>query len=472
MIKVLLVEDDRLVRKSLITSLNWNKFNMEIVGDAKDGEDALAFLEKHEVDLLITDLAMPVMSGIELIRRVKKLYPDIFVVVLSLHQDFEYIQEAMRLGAIDYIAKVELDTDDMDQTLARIHDRILEEQRKDSLFNRPEQTIENGLVMISDGSLEKYADAIKTSIQPNMMFIGTDALLIFIENNNQFHDLYNIMDSQATFNQPLLLIKIENNQTYTVDDIVKMVQKYKEYLLFYEVKQRETISIVNMACLNLQAYHKNDDKHQMNDLKEEIKSLTWVFDTKLLETMLRDMKAMRLRMHKLNELLMMSIIECRRLLSPILSNQNIELPDSFKCWEDVEAWFRQTQKTIYHFIYTRSIPKETYESIFKAIYLIEKNLSANLTTTDIANQVHMSRSHFSVCFKEAVGKTVNEYIQTARIDKAIHYLTYTNENISTIAEKVGYNDPKYFSRVFKKITGLLPSEYKKRVKSEHLSELR
>jgi len=62
MIKVLLVEDDKLVRKSLITSFDWNKFNMNIVGDAKNGEKALEFLEHNEVNLIITDLAMLIMS--------------------------------------------------------------------------------------------------------------------------------------------------------------------------------------------------------------------------------------------------------------------------------------------------------------------------------------------------------------------------------------------------------------------------
>ncbi len=92
------------------------------------GEKALEFLREQKVDLIITDLAMPIMSGIELIRKVKQWYPSVFIVVLSLHQDFEYIQEAMRLGAIDYIAKVELDTNSMDETLERIHNRIQSEQ--------------------------------------------------------------------------------------------------------------------------------------------------------------------------------------------------------------------------------------------------------------------------------------------------------------------------------------------------------
>src|SRR5690554_2527228 len=164
MIRVILVEDDKLVRESLITSFDWEKFNMKIVGDAKNGEKALELLENHEIDLIITDLAMPIMSGIELIRRVKVLYPSIFIVVLSLHQDFEYIQEAMRLGAIDYIAKVELDTEYMDKTLERIHDQITEEQSKQQIpYHGLDNNILNGVVLISDKNIDKYSKVINTS---------------------------------------------------------------------------------------------------------------------------------------------------------------------------------------------------------------------------------------------------------------------------------------------------------------------
>ncbi len=122
--RVLIVEDDRLVRKGFISLMPWEHFGMEVAGEAGNGEEALAFLSKQEVDLLITDLAMPRMSGIELIRTLRQLYPRIWTVVLTFHQDFEYIQEALRLGAIDYIAKTELQQDKMEAVLGRIEQRI------------------------------------------------------------------------------------------------------------------------------------------------------------------------------------------------------------------------------------------------------------------------------------------------------------------------------------------------------------
>ncbi|MDD9268991.1 response regulator [Paenibacillus sp. GCM10023248] len=129
MIKVMVVDDDKLVRKGLMSAMPWRDFDMEVVGEASNGEKALEFMADNSVDLLLTDLAMPVMSGIELLKVVRKLYPSMYTVVLTFHQDFEYIQEALRLGAIDYIAKVQLEKERFEEVLGRIHKRIMEDAK-------------------------------------------------------------------------------------------------------------------------------------------------------------------------------------------------------------------------------------------------------------------------------------------------------------------------------------------------------
>lgn len=130
MINVLIVDDDKLVRKGLISVMPWHMFEMKVVGEAANGEKALELLDNSHVHLLITDLSMPVMSGIELIRIARRKYPHLAIAVLTMHQDFESIQEALRLGAIDYIAKVQLEKEQFEEVLARIYARIIDERVK------------------------------------------------------------------------------------------------------------------------------------------------------------------------------------------------------------------------------------------------------------------------------------------------------------------------------------------------------
>lgn len=132
MYKVLVVDDDHLVRKGFIGMMPWKKYGFEVAGEAGSGKKALELLTRERMDVLITDLAMPLMSGIELFREVKKLYPHMHTVVLTFHQDFELIQESLRLGAIDYITKTELEHEQMDEVLARIRTRIDEKSPRNA----------------------------------------------------------------------------------------------------------------------------------------------------------------------------------------------------------------------------------------------------------------------------------------------------------------------------------------------------
>ncbi|TBL80546.1 helix-turn-helix domain-containing protein [Paenibacillus thalictri] len=120
MINALIVDDEYIVRKGLISTLPWKEFDIHIAGEASNGEKALEFMLRHPIDLLITDLAMPVMNGFDLMRRVREQFAHIHMVVLTCHEDFKYIQEALRLGAVDYIVKTELEDDMMKDALRRI----------------------------------------------------------------------------------------------------------------------------------------------------------------------------------------------------------------------------------------------------------------------------------------------------------------------------------------------------------------
>lgn len=111
MYSVLIIDDDKLARKGLIAITDWEKCGMQVVGDVANGKLALEFLQNHSVDLAVVDMVMPVMTGVEFIRESSKLYPDMQYVVLSFHEDFEYVQSALRQGALDYISKLRIEED-------------------------------------------------------------------------------------------------------------------------------------------------------------------------------------------------------------------------------------------------------------------------------------------------------------------------------------------------------------------------
>ncbi|MFC4809720.1 response regulator transcription factor [Paenibacillus sp. GCM10023250] len=129
MIRVLIVDDDKLARKGLISILPWAEHDMTVVGEAANGAKALEFMERHEVDLMFVDLSMPVMSGMELLRVARQKFPGLRSVVLSFHEEFENVQTAYRMGVLDYISKVRLESEDDEQILKRIRQQMTSEAR-------------------------------------------------------------------------------------------------------------------------------------------------------------------------------------------------------------------------------------------------------------------------------------------------------------------------------------------------------
>jgi two-component system response regulator YesN len=126
-IRVLIVDDDKLARKGLISIMPWSSHGMIVAGEAANGAKALEFLEQHAVDLMFVDLSMPVMSGIELIQAARKKHPNVRSVVLTFHEEFEHVQTAYRIGVLDYISKVRMEQEDDEQILQRIRQKLGDE---------------------------------------------------------------------------------------------------------------------------------------------------------------------------------------------------------------------------------------------------------------------------------------------------------------------------------------------------------
>ncbi len=146
MIKVLIVDDDKLARKGIISLLHEGQYNMQVVGDVQNGKAALRFLEKETADLVFADIDMPEMTGLELMQICKDRYPDLKFVVLTFYEEFPYVRQALRLGALDYISKLRMEMEDCDSLLNRIR-QMMEDRgfKSDAEGNRAAEDAETVL---------------------------------------------------------------------------------------------------------------------------------------------------------------------------------------------------------------------------------------------------------------------------------------------------------------------------------------
>ncbi|MFQ9393244.1 MAG: response regulator [Lachnospiraceae bacterium] len=131
-----MVDDEKLVRRGIIGLIDWEKYGMEVVGDSGNSQETLEFLKREEVDLLFSDLEMPGLSGVPFLQEVKKVRPEIQIVVLTMHQEFELIQQSLRVGILDYITKAQIEGENVDAFMESIRERYRETVRYTQLSER------------------------------------------------------------------------------------------------------------------------------------------------------------------------------------------------------------------------------------------------------------------------------------------------------------------------------------------------
>lgn len=463
MIKVLVVDDDKLARKGLISSMPWQQFDMVVVGEAYNGEKALAFLKNNTVDLLLSDLAMPVMSGIELMRIVREKYPKVHIAVLTLHQDFEYVQEALRLGAIDYIAKIQLEKERFEEVLGRIHSRILKEENKKALIELHEKASipfysPTGYMFIAIDEQQDAEWLHQVDIYGwNPSEIDNGLWLWVPEEDCDHGQIYTILGQQITHKDGWTLLKIEDIKGENRSVVHRLLRRYRQRGFFYDFdSSRKTIvKSVHQLEENMSAAF----EEELHSIKEHWWSSKWMQQEDLFEQMIHRLKTMRLPPSKTIHLLHDITIEWNHLYSGIVA-QPIQIPEAFTTWGEMEDWMRAVHKEILGVTDKYSYSQEVIDSIMEALRIVQAELDQQLFAVDVAKRVNISRSYFSHCFKEITGKSFNDFLRLTRIEKAKEYLLQTNQSIQWIAEQIGYMDVKYFSRLFRDQTGMLPSKYR------------
>ena len=137
MCDIIIVDDDKLIREDVKTIMEWEKYGFRIVGEANNGMDAIKLINSSHVDIVITDIYMPILNGIELIRSVKSSHPDIKFLVISNYDDFGFVKEAMKLGASDYLLKYEIEKNNLIFLIENLKREIVEEKRlKNDAMNK------------------------------------------------------------------------------------------------------------------------------------------------------------------------------------------------------------------------------------------------------------------------------------------------------------------------------------------------
>ncbi|MEK5494009.1 response regulator [Paenibacillus sp. FSL R7-0297] len=512
--KVMLVDDEILIRESIRESVDWEKEGFIFCGDAPDGELALPVIEEQLPDILITDIKMPFMNGLELSSVVRQKFPKIKIIILSGHDDFQYARAALRLGVEDYCLKP-FSSADLLQLLHSVSSRIDGELRmKQKQAYTPENLFADlcGGLISPAAAIESaeqldlllmapyYATAIFT-LNPSDIDAGTgcpcapqDAEALFAGLLKELAEGFIYKRSRT---ETVLIYKGSNpaqmsrtleeicgtwkqklraacglELSVSLGDVRERLQGiHLSYLDAEDDRMFKKMSRLNSAAL-LDAYFDPSASGILLDRNRLIQFLK-LGDHKQVPAFLLELSAELQQMNWLsvyayylmNDItleLVQTAKKCFR-AAPNPAELIKEFQAQLKHISNTDEGLHYLNRLFERLWEWRSEGADKYRELIDKVkhYISEHYDKEQLSLNDISSQVRVSPSHLSKTFSQATGQTITEFLTATRMDKAKELLKSTGHKTFEIAFSVGYNDQHYFSNLFKKVTGMTPMEYRK-----------
>ncbi|MBW5444812.1 response regulator [Cohnella sp. CFH 77786] len=523
--RVLIVDDEPEIRRGIVMKVDWPELGLAVGGEASNGQEAMALLEADTFDLVITDMHMPLMNGVEFLQACSGHYPNTKLIVLTGYDDFQYAKAAVRHQAKDYLLKPVVQVElveslrkavrDLDGERAALKDkRRMEWQLSRNLVALREQFV---LFCVKDsvdapgGFLEEarrigLEDWDGREVRFAVIDMGTDPgrkpyrlpfelLCRELAGGGETESL--VFRDPAFPHLMQMAVSVPDEDGEAADtrmqDRVRGIRETIEHFLGFGTAAgfgrtvrgfREWKHGYLAALLD---WSERQEKERTPACEAPVESLMTPEMERQLVYLLKTGKKEAF-MDRLNSLLasaerhsprMLSrtvFYACLALESAALEHE-ISLPPEQRTWLQPDwiwnagSWLqaRERLENIADFIMERiSRAGETKDKpLFEEVKaFIDDNLASDITLTLLAERYHYNPSYFSELFRTYVGQPFSDYIAEARLAKAARLLLQTDVPLAEIGELCGYANPSYFSTAFKKRYGESPSQHRLR-KTDH-----
>ncbi|MCL2486142.1 MAG: response regulator [Oscillospiraceae bacterium] len=391
MIKAMLVDDEVLMIKMLEALIDWNRLGIEIVATACDGVDAMEKYVKFLPQIVISDIKMPKLSGLEFISRVHAMNAEAEFIFISAYADFGYVSEAMRLGVANYILKP-IDEAELERTLRAVTDKI------------------------NDKNL-----AIKKS-EKNDRFKAKILLRDYMKTGQRAGAAAKVFGELVGDATPFVLLSVTPNAE-TINEYTELAGMADHHLNYLLDKMQEII------------------RRDFNCLSFEYEERSW-----MIILFCDDVeKIARIS----NSLLKFLKDECKINARAAFSQPAGSMRELPRLYAQVNQYNKY------------AVANKRYSALVEnGIAFLDEKYDTNLSLDEICEYLSVSKNYFSYLFKHDTGTSLWAYLTKLRIDKAKDFLESTDLKSYEIAYKVGYDNPSYFAKLFKKYVGKTPNEYR------------
>lgn len=409
--KVFLVDDEIVVREGIRESFPWDDSPYTLVGEAPDGEMAIPMIRDTNPDIVITDIKMPFMDGIELCRLLRSQLPWIGIIVLSGYDEFEYARQCIQLGVREYLLKP-INAEDLRQALDKVSGLLKEERRT-----------------------REHAESLRARTESDTRFLREKLLGSLFSEDAMEEDAVSALEQLRTMGY-----SVHAPFYVVIDAAFSSVDKGQPI--------SEDLALSSSGSIFATKSRTGSRILVLGDTVADAEERVYAAATSLAQELER------------------AGCETIRIGIGDIVDKPGDIFKSFKAARHIRHLLVEKNDAKALIFGTREMgdtptDKKSSAVISEAKLYMSKNFTdSNLMLQDVARAVNMSNSRFSTVFSQQNGQTFTEYLIYLRLKKAKELLRTTDKRSSQIAFDVGYNDAHYFSYIFKKNVGMTPSEYR------------
>lgn len=502
MYRVLIVDDEPFVIEGMKTAIDWTGFNFEICCSTTNPLHALEYLENNPVDLLITDISMPQMDGLELIQRVRKINSLISILVLSAYDNFEYVRTAMRHGAENYLLKP-LNPDELGESISRIVSHLKERSTLSNTYGSMMLTFRSIFTESwVKGSLSEDEFITRAQMLGVNLYLNNYTVLIFTadegisQTTEKMSHLFDYLlslfvgtyishfyfetpsrlvciISNPTTELPLasLLSDLENarvilnfpffvsagNTVNNYEDVSVSYRNAKKYLFLQYTKMSSFI----YQDMDLPIPSLNVIEQDYTDIAEQ-DYLTQV--TAQLDKALPPSKHIPCILSVLSWCTSQtstdlhphtSVIELLKCLKPEIENN-----------ADMIAYLHTFIHTGYEVLSQKQqLQTATYPCVDAVINAVHEFSDKDISLKTLAAKLNMHPSYLGNIFHQQTGFYFNDYLNDERLKYAAGLMENTDMKLKDIVDQAGFSSQTYFNRLFKRRYGAPPNAYRRELRA-------
>lgn len=531
--RLVIVDDEQTIREGLKNYVDWMSLNFEVVASFEDGKETIDYIQANDVDVVLTDIKMIEVSGIELAEYIHNNMPNIKVVIISGHKEFEFAKQALAFGVVDYILKP-VRIPEITHVFENICDSLTLERREtelqlqkdkqiDEIFHLLEEQFFRDLIMgalIDRGEIDKRIRLLDMDIDVNrcpfsLIDIKLDNYPEYLKNKWEYgkdrldNALRNILAGESENTKYFTLVTavgcfkimaignstlstkgmdtyVRNYVNTIKDNIISIfnmeleILKTESYSNIYEFSKSTEAIPISYNGLPIDATNNeiilNDPilLEQRKIFKASILSGDASAVFSLLNNMIDKLKLYPTSyIHNFIINLFMDFFNSLSSIDSSLQKVRQEKFDYSKLIQTVSIQgIKQWARDMSEIIMEQILPDTENSSklfIRKALDYINERFKEDLSLDEVASHVYLNPAYFSRVFKQETGENFSNYLIKIRMMNAIEIMKSSNHKISEICIMVGYKNSKYFSRVFKNYTGCTPSQYQIKILKEGIN---